>query len=215
MSGRGWWWHPRPWHGGGGGWHPRPLWTSAPGKAWNAPHPPASATHGTVAVAGSHLRVGPIGETHATVAGRELAVGNHASNAAARNLGRSSATSNLAGNPARETASSSRTNSPIVGRKGSYALAANAASQRNGYEVHRPPAAIDSRPEERASGVAPRSYAYGSSPAPRNYSVPPVTFQHAPSSASPSSMSHVSMGSTSGGFHGGGGGSHGGGGGHR
>jgi hypothetical protein len=211
VRGRGWWWHPRPWHGTGTGWHPRPLWTSTPGKAWNAPHPPASAAHGTVAVAGSHLRVGPIGETHATMAGHEFAGESQTGSSTTHALARSRVSSNSA----RETASSSRANAPIVGQKGSYALAAGAANQRNGYEIHRPPAAVNSRSQQSSSGVAPRSYAYSGSPAPRDYSVPPATFQHAPSSVSSSSMSHASSGSMSGGFHGGGGASHGGGGGHR
>ncbi len=69
INGRGWWWRPgighRPGHGGG--WHPRPRFTGSPAHAWNAPHPPARATRGTVAVAGSHISAGSISATHGSV----------------------------------------------------------------------------------------------------------------------------------------------------
>jgi FecR protein len=72
IGGRGWCWRPGSWRGprggprGLGGWHPRPLTAGGPAHGWSAPHPPAGSAHGTVAIAGSNLRVGPIAATHAT-----------------------------------------------------------------------------------------------------------------------------------------------------
>jgi hypothetical protein len=214
VGGRGWWWRPGPRHGHGGtGWHPRPTWAGTPGKAWNAPHPPAAAAHGTVAVAGSHLRVGSIGETHATMAEHGFASeGRTGGNSTTRAVERPGTISN----PGRGPVASNRASSPIVGRKGSYSLASGAPTHRNGYEIHRPPAGLNSRPEGSYSGIAPRSYRYSGSPAPSHYNAPSTPVERVQSAPSASSISHVSSGSTGGGFHGGGGGgSHGGGGGHR
>ena len=219
VHGRGWWWRPGPRHGGGNGWHPRPRWTGAPGKAWNGPHPPANASHATVAIAGSHLRVGPIDETHPTFVGRGSGGGSPAGNSTIRTVGRSGATSNFAHGPA----ASNRESSPIMGRKGSYSLASGAESRRNGYEVYRPPVGIRTRPEESYSEMASRGYAYHGSPAPYHYSMPSAPIERMPSAPVVSSP-HISGGSVGGGFHGGGGGGfhggggggfHGGGGGHR
>jgi uncharacterized membrane protein YgcG len=219
VGGRGWWWRPGRWGGRGhtGGFHARPHWTGSPSKAWNAPHPPAHATHGTVAVAGSHLSVGPIGQTHApTVAhgftttglagpGRATSAITHAG----ERFGPSSAIS-------RESVASNRATSPIVGQKGSYALASGASNHRNGYEVHRPPAGFTPHSQEVHSGVTPRSYAYNPGSAPIHLSAP---VEHAPSVSSGggfssgSGFSHGRSGGSTGSAFGGGG--HSGGGGHR
>ena len=218
VGGRGWWWRPGRWGGHGHtDFHARPHWTGSPSKAWNAPHPPAHATHGTVAVAGSHLSVGPIGQTHAPTGAHgftstSLGGASRATSAISRageRFGPSSAVTH-------ESVASNRATSPIVGQKGSYALADGATNHRNGYEVHRPPAGFTPRSQEVHSGVTPRSYAYNGSSAPIHLSAPA---EHAPSVSSGSAISHGRSGGNTGGAfgHSGGGGGcgHGGGGGHR
>lgn len=218
-SGHGWWWHPGPRQGPGNGFHPRPVLSGAP-HGFSEPHPPAGSAHGTVAVAGSHLRVGPIGVTHATAAvsgGFAGASRTAASTTARADLPAASraasagATSSLVHAPA---GSNSHALS-ISGRKGSYTLSGSSPG-RNGFEVRRPP----------AGGAAPHSYAYSGSSAPRIYNVPAAPSWRASSAPSVSYAPHVSSGVgavyhgasgvSGGGFHGGGvvGGAHGGGG-HR
>jgi hypothetical protein len=221
IGGRGWWW--RPGHGGphgpwGGGWHPQPRWTGAPGHNFSAPHPPAHVARGTVAVAGSNLHVGPIGETHAALAGRGVSSPSGSGIATGGPAGRVGTNSNLI----RGQVVASPSRSSIVGQKGSYSLANGVTTARNGYEVHRPPTAGYS-----AHAVPQRSYSYAGASAPRAFSGPPVSIQHAPSAPPASSphvssgvsAPHVSSGGGGGGFHGGGGGGGGfhggGGGGHR
>ena len=141
LNGRGWWWHRGPWHGPAG--HPRPLVAAAP-KGFSAPHPPTGPAHGTVAVAGSHLNVGPIGTTHASAASGVT-------------ITRAGGTSSPRTGPPVNAASihpSAMANPmavSITGQKGSYVVHAP-NSARNGYEVHRPPS---------------------SASAPRNLSAPP------------------------------------------
>jgi hypothetical protein len=230
LHGRGWWWHGGPHVGPGFGFHPRPLVAGAVPRGFNAPHPPTGVAHGTVAVAGSHLRVGPIGVTHASSGASGFASGGIASGGTAREsraatptTARTAAPAGLHGNvPASLGAPSARSNYgpvSITGQKGTYSVS-NRSTGRNGYEVHRPPASI-STPHSYAyagSSYAPRSY-YS---APAGYSAPAASFQHAPSVPSVSAAPHVSSGgggavSHGGGISagGGGGGAHGGGGGHR
>jgi hypothetical protein len=220
VGGRGWWWHSGPWHGPGGphgpgGFHPQPLLASAP-HGFSAPRPPTGSAHHTVAVAGSNLRVGPIGLTHATMSNAAMSHatmpnGSQPGASATHAAGRPGATSNLVhGSPASNPA-----NSLIGGQRGTYYV--NRSSPD--YEAHRPPAgsAAISRSSYSGPGEAPRAYSYGDSPAPRTYA--PHTYAPPPSFAP-----HVSSGGLSGGgavhaggssFSGGGGGFHGGGGGHR
>jgi hypothetical protein len=211
VGGRGWWWHPGPWHGPGHGWHPQPRLTGHPDGKWSAPHPPAkTAGHSTVAVAGSHLRVGPIAETHATNA--TAMGGAHAVTATGH--GFAGHTGTPTGGPAGQVGTRSNLvrGSVVVGQRGSYSLASGVTSGRNGYEVHRP------------DGSPQRSYTYeGTGSAPRSYSGPPVSISHSAPSAGGSShggggsVSHSGGGGGGGASHGGGGGggggSHGGGGG--
>jgi hypothetical protein len=252
IGGHGWWWRPGRWHGPGlgpglgpgFGFHPRPRFINHPSGNWAAPHPPAHAAHGTVAVAGSHLSVGPISQTHAPGAAHGAAHGaaTGVATGAAANVagvgavhGFVSSTGVAASPAARGPASSlahgtvvSRINGmTITGQKGSYTVRgvgndriSGTGAGRNGYEVHRPP----------TGPGTPRTYSYAGSSAPRTYSVPAAPIQHAP----PASFApHVSGGgavhsggaapssggfSGGGGFHGGGGFSGGGfhgGGGHR
>jgi hypothetical protein len=200
VGGRGWWWRPGPWHGGlGGGFHPQPRLVGGPGRNWSAPHPPTRASRGTVAIAGSHLAVGPIGVTHAPNAGHGF-VGGNGAGASTIPSGRSGATSNPARGPAASNAGSPR----IVGQQGSYRLSGSTAGS-NGVAVHRPPATYSARAGNSFTG---RSYGNAGASAPRTFSAPSV-----------SSAPHVSSGSIGGGaphvssFSGGGGGFHGGGGG--
>ena len=230
INGRGWWWHPGPHHdhGGrfdhGGGFHPQPALASAP-HGFSAPRPPTGSSHRTVAVAGSNLRVGPIGVTHASIthasttqestafdnATRARTSGAASPTAAAtRSAARSGASSNFVhGN-----AASNRAGSLIGGQRGTYYVT-RPTSGRVAYDANRPPESsggeLRSAPRGTAySGESPRAYSYGSTAprayAPRTYSAPPV-----------SSAPHFSGGggfTSGGGFHGGGGGFSGGGGFH-
>jgi hypothetical protein len=221
VGGRGWWWHPGPWHGPGGphgrggGWHPQPLLASTP-HGFSAPHPPAGSAHRTVAIAGSNLRVGPIGVSHATQTHAAMpGSGNQVGATATRAAEHIGATSNLA----HESPASNRANSLIGGQRGAYYV--NRPSPgRNSYELHRPAAmSSNEAPRGTYSDSAPRAYSYGGSPAsrtyaPRTYSVPSAPIQRAPAAPPPSSAPHVSGGGGGGGgFHGGSaGGAHGGGG---
>jgi hypothetical protein len=225
VGGRGWWWRPGPWHGPGrgGGWHPQPRLTGHPGGNFNAPHPPARGTHGTVAVAGSHLPVGPIGATHAPGATHGFVRSSPAGAPTGGPIGRVGANSNLI----RGQVVSNFAGPSIVGQKGSYAVTGTGAA-RNGHEVNRPPAGSMSHPSSNLSrpaagapaGGAPRSYAYpGGSSAPRAYAVPSApSVSSAPHVSSGGGVVHSSGGGGGGGgFHGGGGGGGGShsGGGHR
>lgn len=229
--GRGWCWHPGPRHGPGFGFHPRPGFAGAAPRGFSAPHPPSGTAHGTVAVAGSHLRVGPIGATHASAMANGFA--NAGSTSGSRTATSANSPAGLHGG-LRADATSSPVHAPatsnshalsITGRKGSYTLSGSSTG-RNGYEVHRPPASV-AAPHSYAyagSSYAPRngsSYAYTGSYAPRSYNVPSAPIQRAPSAPSVSAAPHVGSGGavshSGGGFSGGGGGGgfHGGGGGHR
>jgi hypothetical protein len=223
VNGRGWWWRPGPWHGpwhgggngfnGGSGFHPQPRFAGHPAGDWNAPHPPARVAQGTVAVAGSNLRVGPIGDTHATMAGSGFVSGTRNGNSMAR-VG---PTSNLVHGSAALNPGLNRGNSYVTGQRGSYVLN-GPSTGRNGSEVHRPPASY---------GAPPHSYSYVGGSAPRAFTGPPASMPRMPSAPSVSSAPHVSSAPSvssgvGGGFsHGGGGGFsggggfHGGGGGHR
>jgi hypothetical protein len=243
INGRGWWWRPGPWHGHGpgqlpghfpGSWHPQPLYASHPAGNWNAPHAPsASSGRDTVAVAGSHLRVGPIAETHATMA---TTSGARTTGSIVSGSSFATRTGTPAGGPAGRVGvpSSLVRGSVVVGQKGSYSLASGVQTGHNGYEVHR---GNNSTP--RVTATAPRSYSYQSTgPALRNSPGPSSTSSSAPpvhaapvapaSGGTPHISSapapHVSSGGGGGGsVHSGGGGgggaSHsgggGGGGGHR
>jgi hypothetical protein len=221
VGGRGWWWRPGPWHGGrgiGGGFHPQPRWAGHPGGHFSGPHPPARAAHGTVAVAGSHLSVGPVGATHASRATSGFARSSMVGTPSGGPIGRVGAQSNLV----RGQVVSNSATPVIVGRKGSYAVT-GASTGRNGFEVHRPSSGNASRPVSNLSGptaASPRSYGFAGGVSPHSYAAP-----RAPSvSSAPrvSSAPQVSSGGGgfhggggSGGFHGGGGGGSHGGGGHR
>jgi hypothetical protein len=239
IGGRGWWWRPGPWHGpwhghGGGGFHAQPRFAGHPGSNWNAPHPPAHLTHGTVAVAGSHLSVGPIGQTHAGGSSGEInhGIGGGINGVAHGFTGRTGivpgpiARGGPASNLAHGPVVSSTNGISITGQKGSYRVSGPGAVRNganpgrpaanvvhNGYEVHRPSAAV--------AGGVPGGYTFAGNSAPHATSGPPASIQHAPSAPPVSSAPHVSSGggfSGGGGFHGGGGGGggfHGGGGGHR
>jgi len=201
LHGRGWWWHPGPWHGPSG--HPRPLLAGGP-KGFTAPHPPVGSAHGTVAVAGSHLRVGPIGVTHASATASGFARGRSAPASPA------GATSSLVHPPAMSNFGVVS----ITGQKGSYTLRGSSPA-RNGYEVHRPPASV-SVPHSVSipHGYAYNGSAYTGSSAPHIYNVPMAPLARAPSppptSAAPHGSSSGGAVSHGGGYSGGGGGSHGG-----
>jgi hypothetical protein len=230
IGGRGWWW--RPGHGPGPGWHPRPRFTGNPGHGFSAPHPPArTAAHATVAVAGSHLSVGPIAATHApgaahgpvaaTRAAGSAGVASRGSIGHTANGSTSSGRKGAASNLVRGSAASSARGPSIVGQKGSYSLAGGSSAGRNGYEVHRPPAGYAAMRGSPVQGT-PRSYSYVGASSQRSFSGPSTSFQRAPSASSVSSAPHVSGGYSGGsvshgggGFSGGGGGHGGGGGGHR
>jgi hypothetical protein len=245
VGGRGWWWRP----GGGGrgrlpggnGWHPQPRWSGHPGSNWSAPRAPAaSLAHNTVAVPGSHLSVGPIGVTHAAsgmgastgkgiASGNGFVSGSHSgisTSGPAGHVGAASnpgAASNLGAASRVGAASvhgSTPSNSPIVGQKGSYALAHGAATSHNGYEVHRPPTGYAPRVGSDIS--AERGYTNPGGYIPHTYSAPAASMLHASTSAPSTSSgggsvsrSSASGGGGGGGFHGGGGGGGHGGGGHR
>jgi len=214
IGGRGWWWHPGPWHHGPGGFHPLPHFDSHPAN-WTAPHPPAHVAHGTVAVAGAHLSVGPISQTHAPGAAHAAASGFVSSTGAV--TAPTARGSNLAHGPV-----VSRIDGiTITGQRGSYTVTGSGAG-RNGDQVPRPPSVAKHGMPPRSYAYtgtpAPRSYAYTGTQAPRSFSAPPVSIQHAPSTPPVSSAPHVSSGG-GGVVHSGGGisvgGFHGGGGGHR
>jgi len=226
VGGRGWWWRPGPWRGHGPGhghgWHPQPLYSGHPGGKWNAPHPPSGTGHTTVAVAGSHLRVGPIAATHAT-----STVGAGASGGAVSSAhGFVGHTGAPAGGPAGRVGvnSSLVRGSVVVGHQGSYSLAKGVPTSRNGYEVHRPTTSGSvgyTQREFAGTGSAPRTSGPVAS-MPHNVSgsipVTHMSVSSPPAAAAP----HVSSGGGGGGHvsgGGGGGGSHsgggGGGGGHR
>jgi len=220
IGGRGWWWRPGNWHPGHGptrghgGWHPAPLYSGHPAGKWNAPHAPSgTASHQTVAVAGSHLRVGPIATTHATNTG--ATTGGRATGVASTGNAFAGRTGVPTGGPAGQVGVSSSLvrGSVVVGRQGSYRLANGVSTEYNGHEVHR------------QAGSASRSYSLQGS---ASHPAPSVSVAHgelggpvaaAPrvSSAPVTSAPHVSSGGGGGGSHGsssgGGGGSHGGGGG--
>jgi hypothetical protein len=207
VGGSGWWWRPghgphHPWAPGQpGGWHPQPRYTSTPAR-FSAPKPPASASHGTVAIAGSNLRVGSITATHTSTIARNT-VGSGIPTGGP--LGRVGENSNLV----RGHAVPATPGSVVVGQKGSYALASGVTTTHNGYEVHRPSAGYSAAPQ--------RTYNYAGTTAPRTSSAPPASVQHssgssAPHASSGGGASHVSSGGGGGGgFHGGGGGGGGGG----
>lgn len=250
----------RPGHGGG--WHPRPRFTGEPGHAWNAPHPPTRVSRGTVAVAGSHIAAGPISATHGSIPGQHgfvdvtrgagissgRPVGRTGSSTSGAILGPSNAIvtrSNVAvGAPVTRGTSPLnpglvRGNSPMVGRRGSYALTNDANrsgmnSGRTGYEVHRPPAGYAPngapvRSYAPATGVSGSTMPGAAVTGPavrgagapvtiqRGYSAPPMSTPRAsspaPVSAPPVSSAPVSHGSMSPAVSSGGGGFHGGGGG--
>lgn len=239
IGGRGWWWRPGNWHPkhgpqrGHGGWHPAPQYSGHPGGKWNAPHAPSgTASHNTVAVAGSHLRVGPIASTHATNTGTTTggtAAGGRTTSTSVTNVaGHAFAgrTGVPTGGPAGRVGVSSSLvrGSVVVGHQGSYRLANGAPTQYNGHEVNRSPSVGQ-------AGV-PHSYSYqGTGSAPYAYSAPMGAIPHGEMSAPMAAAPHVSsapgasaphVSSSGGGGHsggggssGGGGGSHGGGGGHR
>jgi hypothetical protein len=221
VGGRGWWWRPGPWHGHGpghgNGFHAQPLYSGHPAGKWNAPHAPSgSAGHNTVAVAGSHLQVGPIAATHTPVA----------STSGGRTIGTVGANGGVragapAGGPAGRVGVSSSLvrGSVVVGQKGSYALANGVHTEYNGHEVNRPAGG--------PGGSAPHGYqSVGGGP--RSYSGPSAGMPHAPSMPiSGGTVTHMSTtsggsapaahasGGGGGGGHAGGGGGGGGGGGHR
>lgn len=220
VGGRGWWWRPGGWGGHGGGWHPHPRWTGNPGSGWKGPRPPAGgAAHGTVAVAGSHLAVGPIGATHAPGAVHGFSGGTRAGSSIGIQAGRGAAVSNPVRGPA-----VSASGPTITGRKGAYVVSGGSGVSRNGSEVHRPAAGY--APAHGAP--VPRAYSYSGSSVPHASTPPPVSIYHgssAPHMSTPPSISspHVSSGSvggggsygggfSGGGFHGGSGGGGGGGG---
>ncbi len=161
VSGRGWWWHPGP-HGhgephgpghGGGGFHPQPTLASTP-HGFSAPHPPAGSSHRTVALAGSNLRVGPIGVTHASVV-HEGAIHDGMTNETSRatssatmvhsggstasaNATRSAAPSGASPSFVHGTAESNRAGSLIGGQRGAYYVT-RPTSGRVAYDVSRSP----------------------------------------------------------------------------
>jgi len=224
IGGRGWWWRPGNWHPGHGptrghgGWHPAPLYSGHPAGKWNAPHAPSgTASHNTVAVAGSHLRVGPIATTHATNTGTTAGgavAGGRATGVAGTGHAFAGRTGVPTGGPAGQVGvkSSLVRGSVVVGRQGSYRLANGVATEYNGHEVHRGASG--------QAGYAPRNSYQGTGSAPRAYSAPMGAVAHgemsapAPrvSSAPAASAPHASSGG-GGGSHGGGGSSGGGGGG--
>jgi FecR protein len=243
VNGRGWWWHSGPWHGGGhdhggghgpgggphgpgGGFHPQPVLTYAP-HGFSAPRPPSGSAHRTVAVAGSNLRVGPIGLTHASAAHsastratftgaaptRTTPAGSGPANSiAARGNAGSRATPSLPhGSP-----TSNRANSLIGGQRGAYYVT-HPTPGRSAYDVHRPSSGYSGASSRGAySGQSPRAYSYGNSyaprtDAPRSYGVPYAPVQRAPATGYAPHVS--SVGGFSGGGYSGGGGYHGGGGG--
>jgi hypothetical protein len=202
IGGQGWWWRPGHPHGpwGGGGWHPRPAWTGNPGNHWNPPHIPTRAPRGgTVAVAGSGLRVGPIAQTHTAATSSTVARSYGSSYATGGPAGRVGVSSNLV----QGHVVTSQPSSPIVGKPGAYALAPGAASARNGYEVHRPPSS--------AAPVPAPAHTYSAPPAaiPHTVAAPVPTHVSAPPVAShpsaPAAPAHAFSGGGGGGFHGGGG----------
>jgi hypothetical protein len=217
INGRGWWWHPGPRHehgdGPGGGFHSQPALASAP-HGFSAPRPPTGSSHRTVAVAGSNLRVGPIGVTHASMTTHVSAASENATRA--RTSGATSPTA-AATRPAAHpgassdfvhagNAASNRSNSLIGGQRGAYYVT-RPTSGRVAYDVNRPAESsggkLRSAPRAADSRETPRAYSYGGSYAPRAYSSPSV-----------STAPHFSGGggfTSGGGFHGGGGGFRGGG----
>ena len=224
VSGRGWWWHPGPRHGPGGhdGFHPQPVLASAP-HGFSAPHPPPGSSHRTVAIAGSNLRVGPIGVTHASMTQEGTAFDNAIR---PRTSGAASPTSAVTPSAARSGASSNfvhgenaASGSLIGGQRGAYYVTRSTPG-RVPYDVNRPDESsggeLRSAPRATAySGVSPRAYSYGGSYAPRAYSAPPIS--SAPHFSGVSGFHGGGGGfSSGGGFHGGGsvggGGFHGGGG---
>ncbi len=210
LHGRGWWWRPGPWGGPGG--HPRPILAGAP-KGFDAPHPPADVAHGTVAVAGSHLKVGPIGTTHASAAPISGLVGKSASGTTPAAGLRADAASR----PVHPSAASNSGTVSITGQKGSYILH-NSSTSRNGYEVHRPPASLSvPRSVSAPHSYLYNSYAYTGSSAPHLYNAPVASSGRASSPPPAIAAPHVSRGGSGGGsIHSVGGGvSHGGGGGGR
>jgi hypothetical protein len=238
LNGRGWWWHRGPWHGPGV--HPRPVLSGALPHGFNAPHPPAGIAHGTVAVAGSHLAVGPIGTTHASAVSMSSAGGGATSRA--RTGSGVSTTSATASSLVHPSAMSHSGTLSITGQKGSYTLRVPSPG-RNGYEVRRPPVSASVPRSVSTSNSsaysspykshAANSYAHTGSSAPQIYNVPVPPPERASSPppagpaphVSPSNFGGASTHSASSGgatFHsggGGGGGFHssggGGGGGHR
>ncbi len=229
LNGRGWFWHHGHGHGPGFGFHPHPQFAGTAPHGFSAPHPPAGATHGTVAVAGSNLRVGPIGATHAAAVASGFATAG--STGVRAGTPASFAGSSSAG-PVHSSAPSNPHAPSITGQKGTYTLSGSSTG-RNG--IRRLPASIAAPHSYAGSSYAPRraygsssyvprsSYiprsAYtGSSYAPRMYSVPSVPMRapsapamgYAPhmSSGGGAAVSHGSAGSSGGGSHGGGGGGH-------
>jgi hypothetical protein len=245
VNGRGWWWHPGPGHrhgephglGHSGGFHAQPMLTSTP-HGFSAPHPPAGSSHRTVALAGSNLRVGPIGLTHASIARDTItrdtmpreALSNQASRAAMTRSGgapvganatRSAGFSGASSNFVHGSRASIRAGSLIGGQRGAYYVT-HPTSGRAGYDVNRSPEGSGgaSRTAPRAtaySGETPRAYSYSGGAAPRAYaprtyggSAPSYTPRaySAPTAPPVTSAPHIGGG---GGFSGGG--FHGGGGG--
>lgn len=220
VNGRGWWWRPGPRHphGGGGGWHPQPRWTgTGPARGWNRPRPPAArAPHGTVAIAGSHLAVGPIGTTHAPGAAHGFGNGNSGNGAstivrpngrgaATPNLGRGRGTSNLVHGAAVLNPGLT----PTVNPRGSYTLNGPATGS-NGTAVQRPRTTmprtgsnLSGRSNSGSAGVPLHEipgthYGSGIAPVPRTVTGPPPSVQHGPSAPPVSMAPHVSSGGVGG-----------------
>jgi hypothetical protein len=232
-GGRGWWWRPggpHGWGGTGGGWRPLPHYVNAPAHGFTAPHLPAHLSHGTVAVAGSNLRVGPISQTHA--AGNSAANSHSFTGAPAsaytgvRDIGPAGTGAHLASNGAANGGSrggsgkaASKNGAPTIsGEKGTYRLSNPTAGGRNGF-VDRASieSAVRGEGGSRTTGYFasaghnyPGSARGGGSVSGSPRSGPPASaISHA--SSAPASHAGGSSGGHVGG--GGGGGSHGGGGG--
>jgi hypothetical protein len=230
INGRGWWWRPGPWRGGpghgrSGGWHAQPLYSGHPGANWHAPHPPSStAAHTTVAVAGSHLHVGPIAQTHESAAMTSGARTIGSSGGAMPTHGFTGHAGVPAGGPAGRVGVSSSLvrGSVVVGHQGSYSLANGVHTEYNGHEVHGPTGSQGGgalrgpgNALAGSSGPTPRAYSGSNSGPSGSIPVTHMSVSNGGSAAPHASGGgggHVSGGGGGGGSHGGGGG---GGGGHR
>lgn len=235
ISGYGWCWHPGgprfgphgpgphfPRGGLGSGFHSQPSIAGATPHGFTAPHPPAHLTHGSVAIAGSNLRVGPIEQTHASAmpaAASGFAHGVPSSGPPAARTGITSAS--VHANPAsgqRGAAWMGHDDPGIVGGKGNYRVSNPTAGGRTVFDSRHPPS-FAAHPGGGYSGGG-RSYAYNGSAMPHSFNGG-ASMPHgmtAPSSSAPhysggSSATHSGGSFSGGGFHSGGGGFSGGGGG--